>query len=93
MADPGFWNDQEKAREIINEVNQLKGWVDPWLQMSAKVDDLREMLELLEADPDEGMAEEVERDVRGIGPALEALELKNMLQQPDDHRHSGPFDR
>ena len=86
MADPGFWNDQEKAREIINEVNQLKGWVDPWLQMSAKVDDLREMLELLEADPDEGMAEEVERDVRGIGPALEALELKNMLQQPDDHR-------
>jgi len=86
MADPSFWNDQEKAREIINEVNQLKGWVDPWLQMSAKVDDLREMLELLEADPDEGMAEEVERDVRGIGPALEALELKNMLQQPDDHR-------
>jgi peptide chain release factor 2 len=86
MADPSFWNDQEKAREIINEVNQLKGWVDPWLQMSAKVDDLGEMLELLEADPDEGMAAEVERDVQGIGPALEALELKNMLQQPDDHR-------
>ena len=86
MADPSFWNDQEKAREIINEVNQLKGWVDPWRQMSAKVDDLGEMLELLEADPDPGMAEEVERDVLSIGPALEALELKNMLQQPDDHR-------
>jgi peptide chain release factor 2 len=86
MADPSFWNDQEKAREIINEVNQLKGWVEPWQQMSAKVDDLGEMLELLEADPDPGMAEEVERDVQSIGPALEALELKNMLQQPDDHR-------
>ena len=86
MADPSFWNDQEKAREIINEVNQLKGWVEPWQQMSAKVDDLGEMLELLEADPDEGMAAEVERDVQSIGPALEALELKNMLQQPDDHR-------
>jgi peptide chain release factor 2 len=86
MADPSFWNDQEKAREIINEVNQLKGWVEPWQQMSAKVDDLGEMLELLEMEPDEGLAAEVERDVQGIGPALEALELKNMLQQPDDHR-------
>jgi peptide chain release factor 2 len=86
MADPSFWNDQEKAREIINEVNQLKGWVEPWQQMSAKVNDLGEMLELLEMEPDEGLAAEVERDVQGIGPALEALELKNMLQQPDDHR-------
>jgi peptide chain release factor 2 len=86
MEDPSFWNNGEKAREIINEVNQLKGWVEPWQQMSAKVNDLGEMLELLEAEPDEGLSEEVERDVQAIGPALEALELKNMLQQPDDHR-------
>ncbi|HEU4882666.1 MAG TPA: peptide chain release factor 2 [Longimicrobium sp.] len=86
MEDPSFWNDGEKARDIIAEINQLKGWVEPWQQMSAKVDDLGEMLELLEAEPDEGLAEEVERDVQSIGPALEALELKNMLQQPDDHR-------
>ncbi|HEU0301918.1 MAG TPA: peptide chain release factor 2, partial [Longimicrobium sp.] len=86
MADPSFWNDQEKAREIINEVNQLKGWVEPWRQMSAKVDDLGEMLELLEAEPDEALADEVQREVDGIGPALEELELKNMLQGPDDHR-------
>jgi peptide chain release factor 2 len=86
MEDPSFWNDGEKARDIIAEINQLKGWVEPWQQMSAKVDDLGEMLELLEAEPDEGLAQEVERDVQSIGPALEALELKNMLQQPDDHR-------
>jgi peptide chain release factor 2 len=86
MEDPSFWNDGEKAREIIAEINQLKGWVEPWQQMSAKVNDLGEMLELLEVEPDEGLAEEVERDVQAIGPALEALELKNMLQQPDDHR-------
>jgi peptide chain release factor 2 len=86
MEDPSFWNDGEKARDIIAEINQLKGWVEPWQQMSSKVDDLGEMLELLEAEPDEGLAAEVERDVQSIGPALEALELKNMLQQPDDHR-------
>ena len=86
MADPSFWNDGEKAREIINECNQLRGWVEPWNQMSARVTDLGEMLDLLEVEPDPALAEEVEREITAIGPALEDLELKNMLQGPDDHR-------
>jgi peptide chain release factor 2 len=86
MADPSFWNDQEKAREVIAQTNQVKGWVEPWEQMSAKVNDLGEMLDLLEVDADEEMGAEVKREVEALGPALEALELKNMLQQPDDHR-------
>ena len=86
MADPSFWEDGEKAREIIEETNRLKGWTEPWERMSSRVDDLREMLDLLEGDPDAELKAEVERDVEAIGPALEELELKNMLQQPDDHR-------
>ena len=86
MAEPSFWNDGEKAREVIAEVNQLKGWIEPFQRMSGRVDHLGEMLELLEMEPDAGMEEEVRRDVEGIGPELEELELKNMLQGPDDHR-------
>jgi peptide chain release factor 2 len=86
MENPSFWNDGEKAREVIAEVNQLKGWTEPWQRMSAKVNDLGEMLELLEMEPDAGLAEDLEREVEAIGPALEELELKNMLQGPDDHR-------
>jgi peptide chain release factor 2 len=86
MEDPSFWNDGEKARGVIAEVNQLKGWIEPWQRMSSRVDHLGEMLELLEMEPDEGMEQEVRRDVEGIGPELEELELKNMLQGPDDHR-------
>ena len=86
MADPSFWNDGEKARVVIAESNQLKVWIDPWQRMSAKVNDLGEMIDLLEMEPDPELAEEVEREVEAIGPALEELELKNMLQGPDDHR-------
>jgi len=86
MENPSFWNDGEKAREVIAEVNQLKGWTEPWQRMSARVTDLGEMLELLEMEPDAGLAEDLEREVEAIGPALEELELKNMLQGPDDHR-------
>jgi peptide chain release factor 2 len=86
MADPSFWNDQEKAREVIAESNRLKGWTEPWERMSARVDEMGEMVELLAGDPDPEMAEEVGREVDAIGPALDELELKNMLQGPDDHR-------
>jgi peptide chain release factor 2 len=86
MADPSFWNDQETAREVIAESNRIKGWTEPWERMSARVDDLGEMLELLAGDPDPETAAEVEREVAALGPELEELELKNMLQQPDDFR-------
>ena len=86
MADPGFWNDQEKARELIAESNRLKGWTEPWQKLSSRVGDLAEMLELLEMEPDPDLAAEVSGEVEAIGPALEELELKNMLQGPDDGR-------
>jgi peptide chain release factor 2 len=86
MADPGFWNDQERAREVIGESNRLKGWTDPWERLSARVDDLTEMLELLEGDPDAELQAEVERETLALAPVIEELQLKNMLQQPDDHR-------
>jgi peptide chain release factor 2 len=41
---------------------------------------------MLEAEPDEGMAAELEREVGLLGTALEAFELKAMLQGPDDSR-------
>jgi peptide chain release factor 2 len=86
MADPAFWNDQERAREVIDESNRLKGWTEPWERLSKRVDHLGEMLDLLEMEPDDDLTAEVGRDIASIGSALEELELRNMLQQPDDHR-------
>jgi len=86
MANPGFWNDQESAREIIAETNRLKGWTDPWEKLWARVEELGELAALLEDGEDPALAEELEREVQTIGPVLEELELKNMLQGPDDFR-------
>src|SRR4051812_40491104 len=86
MADPGFWNDQNAAREVIDDANKLKAWSDPWNELNAKAVSLGEMLELLEGEDDPEMLAEVERDARSIGPAMADLELRMMLQGPDDGR-------
>jgi peptide chain release factor 2 len=86
MAEPEFWGDAARAREVIDEANRLKAWTDPWTALSGKVTELLELLELLEGDADEGMAAEVEAEVEGLSAKIEDLELRNMLQGPDDHR-------
>jgi peptide chain release factor 2 len=86
MGDPAFWNDAEKAREIIAEANAVKAWTEPWTRLSGKVQDLTELGELLAVEADAELAEEWEREVEAVGSGLEDLELRNMLQGPDDHR-------
>jgi peptide chain release factor 2 len=86
MAQPGFWDDADAAREVISTVNALKEWTEPWARMSDRVDELAELGELLEAETDAGLAAEWSVAVESLAGELQALELKNMLQGPDDHR-------
>ncbi|MCH8152424.1 MAG: PCRF domain-containing protein [Planctomycetes bacterium] len=53
MAEPTFWDNQEKAREVIDESNRLKGWVHPWRELRAKTEELDELAELLAEEADD----------------------------------------
>jgi len=86
MAGPGFWEDQEKAREVIAESNRLKGWVDPWRELEQKSVELLELAELLEMDEDAELEEEWLSEIGNLGRRIEALEVRTMLQGSDDHR-------
>jgi peptide chain release factor 2 len=86
MADASFWNDQETAREVIADANALKTWTEPWHRLTSKANELHEIAELLESEADEHLSAEWAREVEQLGRELEQLELKNMLQGPDDHR-------
>ena len=88
MAAAGFWDNQEKAREVIAEANRLKSWVGPWHELDAKAAELAELGELLEEeeDEDEDLEAELISEVKGLEGPIEALELRTMLQGSDDHR-------
>ncbi len=86
MAQPGFWDDQEGAREAIARVKELKGWVEPFNALSTKLADLEELGQLLEADTDAALEAEWNGEVEKLDAELERLELKTMLRGPDDGR-------
>jgi peptide chain release factor 2 len=86
MAHPDFWNDQERARDVIDQSNRLKEWTRPWEGLAAELDELDELVGLLEEESDPELLAELDHGVARIEEELADLELKNMLQGPDSHR-------
>ena len=86
QMDPAFWSNQERARTVVQEIKQLKSWVTPFADLSARLADAADMAALLAAEPDEAMAAELEAEVGRLEAAVTALEVRGMLQGPDDAR-------
>lgn len=86
QADPAFWADSARAREQVQEVKTLKGWVTPFLELVTRLDDADGLLELLDAEPDASMVRELDAEVSRAATDLDDLELQTMLQGPDDSR-------
>ena len=88
MTAPDFWDDQEAARTVIDESNRLKGWVEPWAELSSAVENLDALVELLEMEDDVDLAAEFESGLSALARGVEAIEVKTMLQGEDDHREA-----
>ena len=88
MSAPEFWDDQDAARAVIDESNQLKGWTEPWADLKERVGELDAVVELLEMEDDAELTAELENGLGALAAGLEVLELRTMLQGEDDHREA-----
>ncbi len=86
QSDPAFWSNQERARTVVQEIKQLKSWVTPMGELTARVADAADMAALLEAEPDAEMAAELDAEVGRLEAMGDSLETRGMLQGPDDGR-------
>lgn len=86
MTDAGFWNHQERARDVVQEVKGLKNWIEPWDRLKGRIGAARELLELLALEPDAEMQGEVERETAAIRDETAAFVLRSLLQGRDDFR-------
>lgn len=86
MSAPGFWNDQEKAQVVVQQVKAVKMWIEPYDAMTGRVKSATELEEMLAVEPDEELSGEVEREVEQLRGEIEAFRLKSLLSGPDDFR-------
>ncbi len=86
MADGGFWNNQERARQAITESNNLKKWIHPWREFDSKLVELQELLELIDSEKEEEeLRNEWFKDLYVLECGVGSLELKTMLRGEDDN--------
>ena len=88
MAAPGFWDDPDAARAVIDEANRIKGWVEPWQDLAGRLGNLEALVELLSDEEDPDLAAELETGLEELARGVEAMEIRTMLQGEDDHREA-----
>ena len=82
MGDPGFWDDNDSAQKTVSDLKSLKSIVGPMDELTSSVEDLAALFEM--AEEDESIAEEVTGEIVRLEKILEELELKALLNGPND---------
>ncbi|OHX68245.1 peptide chain release factor 2 [Flammeovirga pacifica] len=78
----GFWDDPKTAEVLLKEIKGLKSWVDKFGEIKSMTEDLETLFEFFEAgDVDQ---EELDTEGKKTEEAIEALEVKKMLDAEED---------
>ncbi len=84
----GFWNNAEKAQEILREQSRIKDALDGLKRLSSDLDDVEVLEELSIEEGDEAAAREASEKLSEIKSRVETLEFKRILGEPDDERNA-----
>lgn len=85
-AQPEFWNDQTKAQQTLQELNDLKSHIQQHDRWQASLEDTKAVVELLELDTDESLLQEAETTINKLHQELDRWELEQLLSGPYDEK-------
>ena len=83
-SDPEFWGNPKTAQQIMQSISQIKGEIDLWTTLRARIEDTLELAQL----NDESLGEELTNEVNALNEQVERLSLQSMLSGPYDHENA-----
>ncbi|MGD1943456.1 MAG: peptide chain release factor 2 [Leptolyngbyaceae cyanobacterium] len=78
-AQPELWDDQARAQQILQELNDNKAQLEQLTTWQGSLDDAEAILELLEEDADETLLAEAQSTLSEMTQALDTWELQQLL--------------
>jgi peptide chain release factor 2 len=82
MGQPNFWDNPEKAQQIIAQLKPLNGLLKPYEDLESAAGDVQALVEL--ADEDADLESELERELTPFEQRLDDFEMRAMLDGPQD---------
>lgn len=79
MSAPDFWDDAARAQAVNQELNDIKGGVDKYKELSAQADDLQVLWEMGMESPEEISEADVKAELDSLAKGVRSLELEVLL--------------
>ena len=86
MADPGFWNNQENAQAVLQEVKSLRNWIEPYDKLHGRVESALELDEMLEEGSEPEMERELDAEESQLREEIDSFQVRSLLRGEDDFR-------
>lgn len=74
-----FWNDAENSSKVLKQINGLKAKIEGFKKIQIELDNILEMSELLQLEPDDEMAKEVIKSTSIAEKEIEKIEITTLL--------------
>lgn len=85
---PDFWDDPETAQRILKALSAENETVQSFEKLSQRLEDALVLAELVDEEGDPKMAKEVQREAKELVEAIDDLELRSLLSDPDDPKNA-----
>lgn len=88
MSQANFWDDQAEAQKVIDEINQLKGLVNGFLELQEQLENIDITFELVEEEADEELFMELAKEVENLQEKINNFEIEMLLSEPYDSNNA-----
>ena len=83
-----LWNKPEDAQKIMQEISDIKNWIEKWNYTNGLIEDAITLIELAEESKDKSQEEDILKEIEIAEKSIADLELMNLLSAKDDHRNA-----
>ncbi len=88
MTQESFWNDQEKAQQVIAESNVLKAEIDQMYSIQSQFEDIEVLYELAKEEDDQETTLEISVALKELVSKMDGFELELLLNEPYDKNNA-----
>jgi peptide chain release factor 2 len=86
MGETDFWDDQEKAQQVVSDLKRLKAQVDPLTEIIGSFEDAKVAYEMSREADDRDLLVEADETLLSLTTKMEKVELLSLLSGKHDHR-------
>ncbi len=87
-AEPGFWDNMEKAQEVLQKTASLKGKDEQYLRLVTKIEDSEALIEMGNEAEDLSLLPEIESEIEEVSSIIEQMRLTTLLTGEYDSKNA-----